>query len=568
MILDKGKTFFCTLLLALASSAGLRAQSNFAATIIDESNREALPYVVVSDLRTKYTTYSDALGMVSIPNVQAGDSIMFFSIGYQKKYIVFQPQTRYSEIAMTPVAYDLKELVIRANDTFLYDLIEKAQRNAPKETTAAKTYFQLETKVNEQQVELVECYYNGTFEGNDVDKLDLKNGRIALLPFDERMYTSTEGSKSIYLHKLFSKNSYFPDSPLELRGKKLKQRYRLEYAGEYLNEAKEKVCVIDFFPKKNQDQSFEGKIWMLEKTGALVRVEFRAMNTKTFPFAPIGAADSLCDVNLFITKNFDQDQGKTRLRSIDFSYHLEYLTNLGDRKQLETSALLVPYDYQHLFTLPQFSFSTGTYEDYVKIQAVPYNEIFWNNNQEFVIEATRQRVASFIENPAVLTNQTGFRTELYRSKDLLERGYVFWNDTTDIRFKTISIDTAKYARYQLLPPVERYHIEVQLYMDVNTIDGQLETLTATIYDPFQSYYYFPITEEANAFINLYFDLVEMHRRRLETLIAISKTETELLQYHSEVKRELSIASTKFFREVDRGTNPSQMENWRKKIILQ
>jgi hypothetical protein len=55
---------------------------------------------------------------------------------------------------------------------------------------------------------------------------------------------------------------------------------------------------------------------------------------------------------------------------------------------------------------------------------------------------------------------------------------------------------------------------------------------------------------------------------LETFIAISKTEADLLQYYSGVKRELSIASTKFFREVDRGTNPSQMENWRKKIILQ
>ncbi len=130
----------------------MHAQSNLAAMVIDESNGEALPYVVVSDLRTKYSTYSDALGMVSIPDVQAGDSIVFFSIGYQKKYIVFQPQTSNGVIAMTPVTYDLKELVIRANDTFLYDLIEKAQRNAPKETAVAKTYFQLGTKVNEQQV--------------------------------------------------------------------------------------------------------------------------------------------------------------------------------------------------------------------------------------------------------------------------------------------------------------------------------------------------------------------------------------------------------------------------------
>jgi hypothetical protein len=568
MIIDIGKTFLCTLLLALVASFDLHAQSNFAATVIDESNGEALPYVVVSDLRTKYTTYSDALGKVTIPDVQAGDSIVFFSIGYQKKYIVFQPQTNDRRIAMTPVTYDLKELVIRANDTFLYDLIEKAQRNAPKETATAKTYFQLGTKVNEQQVELVECYYNGTFEGGDISKLDLKNGRIALLPFDDRMYTSTEGSKSIYLHTLFSKNTYFPDSPLELRGKKLKQRFRLEYAGEYINEDKEKVCVIDFFPKKNQDHSFEGRIWMIEKTGALVKVEFRAKKTKDFPFAPIGTTDSLFDVSLFITKNFDQVRGKTRLRSIDFSYQFEYLNNLGTRNQLETSALLVPYDYQKLFTLPQFSFSTGTYEDYVKIQAVPYNEDFWDNNTEFVIEATRHTTAAFIENPAVLTNQTGFRTERYRSKDLLERGYVFWNDTTDIRFKTIDIDTAEYARYQLRPPVERYHIEVQLYMDVNRVDGQLKALTATIYDPFQSYYYFPITEEANAFINLYFDLVEMHRRKLEKLILISKTEEEILQQYSQIKLELNEASIKFFREVDRGTNASQMENWRRKIILQ
>jgi hypothetical protein len=152
MIIAAGPSFFCTFLLVLAASFGMHAQSNLAAMVIDESNGEALPYVVVSDLRTKYSTYSDALGMVSIPDVQAGDSIVFFSIGYQKKYIVFQPQTSNGVIAMTPVTYDLKELVIRANDTFLYDLIEKAQRNAPKETAVAKTYFQLGTKVNEQQV--------------------------------------------------------------------------------------------------------------------------------------------------------------------------------------------------------------------------------------------------------------------------------------------------------------------------------------------------------------------------------------------------------------------------------
>ena len=543
------------------------AQSGFSVSIIDKSTREALPYVLVRDLRTRHTTYSDAQGKAHLPDVQEGDSILFFAIGYEKQYIVLQPQTRNDIIAMTPITYNLKELVIRANETYLYDLIEKAQRAAPKETTAAKTYFQLETKVNAQQVELVECYYNGTFEGIDISKLDLKNGRIALLPFDDRMYTSTEGSKSIYLHQLFSKNNFFPESPLQLRGKKLKQRYRLEFAGEYMNEEKEKVCVIDFYPKKYHDQSFEGKIWMLEETGALVKVEFRAIKTKVFPFAPIGTTDSLYDVSLFITKNFDQYHGKICLRSIDFSYQFEYLNNLGERKQLETSALLVPYDYQHLFSLPQFSFSTGTYEDYVKIQAVPYNTDFWNSHNEFVIESTRERTRSFIENPEVLTNQKGFRAANYRSKDLLERGYVFWNDTTDIRFKTIDIDTAEYARYQLRPPVERYHIEVQLYMDVNTIDGQLKALTATIYDPFKSYYYFPITEEANAFINLYFDLVEMHRRKLDALLTNSKSDAEMLAHYATVKAALKNDSDRFFKDVDRGTQTTQMEMWRMKIPI-
>ena len=38
--------------------------------------------------------------------------------------------------------------------------------------------------INNEQVELVECYYNGEFSGYDTKMLHLKNGRIALNEFN------------------------------------------------------------------------------------------------------------------------------------------------------------------------------------------------------------------------------------------------------------------------------------------------------------------------------------------------------------------------------------------------
>jgi hypothetical protein len=171
----------------------------------------------------------------------------------------------------------------------------------------------------------------------------------------------------------------------------------------------------------------------------------------------------------------------------------------------------------------------------------------------------------FISEEDVVTNQKRFSETDHFKKGIFERPFIFWCDSMAIKMKEIKEDSALYEKYQLRPPAERYHLEVQLYMDLNVIDGELNIQTATIFDPFQSYYYFPITEEANDFFNLYFDLVERFREKLVIINHLTKDIATIQQNYIQIKKELEICSRNFFREVARGSNVDHMEKWKQKI---
>ena len=147
-------------------------------------------------------------------------------------------------------------------------MVSKCRKSATYKRKKAKTYFELETHIKNKQVELVECYYNGEFEGYDLQNLALKNGRIALALYGNRFFVSTETSNALNMHKLFDYNDFFPRSPFDLNKKKLKKRYTLRLAKKYKDEQSNTIYVVTFFPKENSKNAFEGKVWIdsLEKS--------------------------------------------------------------------------------------------------------------------------------------------------------------------------------------------------------------------------------------------------------------------------------------------------------------
>src|SRR5690606_18607097 len=83
-----------------------------------------------------------------------------------------------------------------------------------------KVYFELETHTAELPVEGIECFYNGSFNGANIEALDLKQGRIGLLLDKNRYVVNSNTSRGFMLLHPAERNSAFPATPLQYRSRK------------------------------------------------------------------------------------------------------------------------------------------------------------------------------------------------------------------------------------------------------------------------------------------------------------------------------------------------------------
>ena len=99
-------------------------------------------------------------------------------------------------------------------------------------------------------------------------------------------------------------------------------------------------------------------------------------------------------------------------------------------------------------------------------------------------------------------------------------------------------------------------------MDVNEFDGKMNVLTKAIYDPFQSYYYYQPSKKGSAFINMYFDLVEMNRRTLQKDVSDpNMTKDQIMEAYNRHLKESEVLYSSFFKDVDRLENEPASEEW-------
>lgn len=536
------------------------------AVVLDAKTLDPVPFTTIHIVNKKRGTYCNAYGVFHIDKISLSDSIVLSFIGYQS--LVLDPSVHfYSDtIFLEEESTNLNEVIILGKKDQLYSLIRKSKKTKSVKVKQAKAYFSLETSSKNQQVELLECYYNGQFSAYDIKKLDLKNGRIALANFDNRFFVSTETSSALNKYHTFDNNSFFPLSPFQLSKKKLLKLYDLQLISSYKDDQSNTIFVIDFEPRKESTDLFSGKVWIDSTSGKLFKLNLEISNTSVHPFTPIGHADSLTQVNLQISKTYEEIESIMYLQSMDFNYSLEYKDRRDSIYIAQTKAVLYAYNYDSLFTLPSFDFSDGSYGDYRKINATPYNNFFWENMDEFSSGDQRQRNNVFVQNESNITNQQLFGTNTYFKKGFLQHPYVFW-DEKRIEFGNGAPDSLKRRATQGKTPSERYKLAVQIYMDVNVSNDSLHVLTQTVFDPFKSFFHFPKSPEGTAFINMYFDLMEIQRLALEEEIRYSKlNESEVRSLYRKKLSEIEILSESFFKETQHGSNPQAMVEWNDYIV--
>ena len=114
---------------------------------------------------------------------------------------------------------------------------------------------------------------------------------------------------------------------------------------------------------------------------------------------------------------------------------------------------------------------------------------------------------------------------------------------------------------------ENYNLSGKIYLDINLLDDSTQIISSTILDPFESFFYYPTTIKSTAFLNMYFDIVEIQRREL--LVELEETDMspkQVERVYTNKMIELEDLTTIFFRNAERGENIYSMIRWNDYIM--
>lgn len=536
----------------------------FAAKILDASSKDPLTYATVFNKTQKRGTASSENGSFELPKTNIGDSLLVSFIGYADQLFIFQKDTP-GIILLETQAANLEEIVVRSESDYLYDLLSKLRKCKRANRQNAKTYFFLESKQKGKIVEMIESYFQGVYTNCSLQKLDIKKGRIGLKAVDERFYLSTETSRVFSMHDIFSHSSMFPSNPLCYRKKHMKSTYKLRLQSSYdLNGSK--IFVVQFWPKEaaeldSEKNLFSGTLWFNKEKNQILKIKLKKDRSKKYPFKPIGP-NTISEVSLEITKTFQEIGKEAVMNAIDFNYTIYYRDQNKIPYEAYTKAYLKAYDFDKSFNLPYFEFTDLLHEDYRNMTIVPYDSLFWSSSAEFRIFEHETKIETFLDenhlqNEFIIPDTTA-------SKSCLQYHYVNWSKKRlDIRQSEKESLTLDNFRNGNTFNEDLYNFNCKIYLDVNDFDSKINLQLYSIMDPVNSYFKTVVNNEERAFVNMYFDLLEIEKRKLAE--RIKKTPDQSIQkieaLYMQSQEAFEQRARRFASDTIRGQRITGMKKW-------
>lgn len=551
-------------MLMLASLAA-QAQHQLSGRVVTGENADPVAYANVLLLGAGQGTIANEKGYFRIDYTGEPDSLRISFIGYKMLWLRVTGSMDRLELRLEEQVQLLNEVLVRADaEDYLYPLVAACRKQAGSQPLEARAYYELKSYIKEQQVELVEGFYNLGIRGPDATELSLKAGRIALQDYRNRLFVNLESSRAISSMATFKSNPYFPTSPLELSARQLKKRYYLTATRKYLSDEGDSVLVIAFTPKGDKRQYFAGQLWLLPQSQQLLKLELRCADAAIYPFLPLRPDDQISGVDLHISRQFSPHPAGSHLQHVDFASSIRYRSREQQEIEVQTTAVLHAYAFGDPFSLPRFSQPQGSLSDYHRISAYPYNPPFWQQSEELRMRDEGGKNEAFFRHPFSLTNVDLSGNAPVRNA-LLSEPYVFW-DGARVIFRQLKErpPVPEYLNREVR--VDDYNLVVHLYFDVNRLGDSVFWQTATIFDPHQSYFYLPMTNAARCFINMYFDLVERQRRELEQLLKQTEQQPAALYatYHAFMSTAQQERET-FFRDLMLGNNEKGVLSWNERL---
>jgi hypothetical protein len=550
---------FRFLLLCLLLPSFAFAQVTIQGTVRDAKDKSVLSFCSVGVKGTGKGTVTNEDGVFAL-SASLTDTLTFYYLGYKKKTVIAAKLQENSEVLLSESVNTLGEVTIRYDEEKLYKILLNCRKQLlERKAINSKAYYQLETKINNDPVEMLECYYNARVQGSNIENLAYKNGRVGLSKYDGRYFASMNTSKAIQYLDLTKESPYLPDIPLQQEDVKVMMAdYKLsELPGD------ETSIHISFTPKKNKRAQFKGDLWMDKETNAILKIELSCDSAAIHPFKADGL-DKLGYVSMNVKHTYQADDGPGPLNHIDFSYQFDYIDRSkgADKKivakaakRARTKGVIYFYDFKRPFKIPYYKYDAGI-EDYEKIAMLPYNDFFWKNTEGLVHTEEQQQSLDFLAKKGQLMNFKDHSSSGDRISysDFVEVSSLVWSDTTRVIMTRKNNDD---------PTINKpYQVKAQIYMDVNVHGDAVDHFSTCVFDSKRTFFTRYPDDKINCFVNIYFDLLEIERLKMEDKLEEGTFSVEEIdEIYKLTMKKVQRITEQYLDEVNMGDNEPAMKQW-------
>ena len=537
--------------------------------VLNATTKDPISYASIYNSTLKIGTIANTDGYFKIQANRLTDSVQVIFIGYPIYTIKLQEGVFFYTITMEESHQLLKEIVVTAKtNAYLYDLVSRCARPSSTFQSETRAYYDMKTYADDTQLELIEGYYNAQINGYDLTGLSLKSGRLAMQPLDNRFFASMESSEAVTAMPLLRTTNTFPVNPLQLPKREMRKQFDLFQEKKYVDDNGDSIFIINYMPVDTTGQFFSGALWINKSKMHILKIILECANARQHPFLPLVPDDHIDKVAFTITRTFTTHKNQVLPQHIDFKYTIDYTSRSGEpyerRYKISTMAFIYLYAVHQPFDLPHPPFPDTKYNDYRRINAMPYNPFFWNYHTEYGLHTQRGQNEKFYQEEALITGETMFENNPVFKTGLFQHPYITWSEKR-IHIKPTLTDTLPEPEENTLI-ADRYNLEVIPFMDINTYHDSTDLLTAVIMDPYESFYRMPSNSQTQCFINLYFDLCEAERRDFaSTAKSLTGNQQQLMSHYDAYVSRMHRRQQQLIKEVDLGRNELEMKKWNEEI---
>lgn len=332
-----------------------------------------------------------------------------------------------------------------------------------------------------------------------------------------------------------------------------------------------KIYEIEFFPKSEVTKAFAGKIWINTDDKTVQKIKLTSENAEKHPFLPYGNVVKIDNVSMSLTKTFFEKDKKTLINTINFDYTLDCSYISGEKLQYQTVAFIKAYDYENQFNLPIFKFSETLHQDFRDITAIPIDNEFWKSVKEFAINTESKEKFDFIDKYRI-ENKVPTLSLLTTKSHLYNYVYRHWRPER-LKMRNLKSDYKSEKQRGLYKDESRhadvkerlfaYELNVKLYLDYYERNNTMHYVLNSVLDPYQTYFNDNLTNNSKAYINMFFDLLEIEKRKFEQELNSKKPQSrdEIIALYNSHIYQYDQTLTKFKNDVKRGEVESQMNKW-------